>query len=265
MNDNPGAAFSNASAYEIYVGRWSRLVAKQFVTWLDIPFASTWLDVGAGTGILTQVILERNAPQKVIGLDLSAQYLEYARQVITDKRVEWIVGNASEIVLDAPAFDVAVAGLVLNFVSSPEDLVRAMKNAVRKEGVIAAYVWDYGDRMEMMRHFWDAAIAIDPSAKAFDAGTQFAICDPSNLQSLFATTGIKEIEVFPIDIQTHFSNFDDFWLPFLGTQGSVSAYLRSLDQDRRNAIQKQLLHQLPMNHDNSIHLSARAWAIKGRR
>ena len=265
MDHKPSVAFTNAAAYEIYVGRWSRLVARQFVTWLDIPFASTWIDVGAGTGILTQVILEQNAPQKIIGLDLSEPYLAYARQVITDKRVEWVVGDASEIVLDRPAFDVVVAGLVLNFVPSPEDMVRGMKAAIRQDGVIAAYVWDYGDRMEMMRHFWDAAIAVDPSAKEFDAGTQFAICNPNNLRSLFATIGLRDIEIIPIDIQTQFSHFDDFWVPFLGAQGSVSRYLRSLDEDQQNALQKQLQRQLPISHDHSISLSARAWAIKGRR
>lgn len=265
MHDESRVAFDNASAYERYVGRWSRLVARQFATWLDIPTASTWLDVGAGTGILTRVILEQSAPHNVVGLDLSEQYLEYARQVITDERVDWRVGDASEITWGAPAFDVAVAGLVLNFVPAPEDVVRGMKEAIRQEGLVAAYVWDYGDRMQMMRQFWDAAAAIDPAARAFDAGAQFAICKPDNLRSLFATTDLTEIEVIPIDIQTRFSDFDDFWLPFLGAQGSVSKYLRSLNDDQRHAIQQQLLQQLPINPDNSIHLSARAWAIKGRR
>lgn len=263
MNDISENKFSNASTYELYVGRWSRLVAQQFVTWLDISPRSTWLDVGAGTGILTQVILDQTAPQKVIGIDSSGQYLEYARQVITDNRVAWKVGDASKLILDTSEFDAAVAGLVLNFVPSSEAMIRGMKKAVRQEGMIAAYVWDYGDRMEMMRHFWDAAITVDPSAKEFDSGTQFTICDPNNLQSLFASAGLTNIEVIPIDIQTKFSDFDDFWLPFLGAQGSISKYFRSLDEDGRKAIQKQLQQQLPISHDNTILLTARAWAIKG--
>ena len=265
MSDKPGSAFNNASAYEIYVGRWSRLIARQFLAWLDIPAGSTWLDVGAGTGILTQVILDQTAPQKVVGLDLSEQYLEYARQAVTDRRVEWKVGNASTLGFDTAAFDVAVAGLVLNFVPSVEDMARGMKEAVRQGGTVAAYVWDYGDRMQMMRHFWDAAAVVDPASKQFDAGTQFAICDPDNLRALFVTTGFQDVDVIPIDIQTTFSNFDDFWLPFLAGQGSISKYLRSLDDDRLNAIQQQLRRQLPINPDHTIPLTARAWAVKGKR
>lgn len=265
INDKPVYAFSNAAAYEVYVGRWSRLVARQFLRWLNIPAESTWLDVGAGTGILTQVILDQTSPRKVVGIDLSEQYLAYARQVITDERVELRVGDASKLEFDMAEFDTAVAGLVLNFVPSAETAVWGMKSAVRQDGTIAAYVWDYGNRMEMMRHFWDAAITVDPSAKAFESGTQYALCNPDRLEALFAAAGLKNIDVIAIDVQTEFLNFDDFWLPFLGAQGSISKYLHSLDEDRLNAIQKQLLQQLPIHSDDAIHLTARAWAIKGRR
>lgn len=262
MSDKPDA-FSNAAAYEGYVGRWSRLVAKQFINWLDVPPASVWLDVGAGTGILTQTILDQTSPQKVVGIDLSEQYLAYARQAVTDKRVEFKVGNASQLELDTPEFDAAVSGLVLNFVPSAEAAVDGMKQAVRQDGTVAAYVWDYGDRMEMMRHFWIAAVAVDPAAKAFDSGTRFTICDPNNLRALFETQGLKRVAVIPIDVQTRFRDFDDFWLPFLAAQGSVSKYLGALDENGRNAIQNQLRQQLPTNPDGTIDLTARAWAVKG--
>ena len=116
-----------------------------------------------------------------------------------------------------------------------------------------------------MRHFWEAAIAVDPSARDFDAGTQFAICNPDNLRALFAATGFTDIDVIPLDIQTQFANFDDFWLPFLAAQGSISKYFRALNDDQRHRIRQQLLRQLPINDDQTIHLSARAWAVQGRR
>jgi ubiquinone/menaquinone biosynthesis C-methylase UbiE len=37
-------------AYEAYVGRWSRLVAAEFVGALAVPAGRRWLDVGCGTG-----------------------------------------------------------------------------------------------------------------------------------------------------------------------------------------------------------------------
>jgi len=255
--------FSNAKAYEGYVGRWSRFVAQQFVGWLDAAPAGVWLDVGAGTGILTEVILQEASPSKVVGVDVSPDYLEFARQRIHDDRVEFIVGDAVQAAIEPFSFDLAVAGLVLNFLPVPRQAVERMTHAVKQGGFVAAYVWDYSGHMEMMRHFWDAAIRVDPAARELDAGQRFAICEPDNLRALFEAVGLKSVDVIPIDIQTRFQNFDDFWLPFLGAQGSVSTYLRGITAETRDALRDQLQRQLPAAGDGSISLMARAWAVKG--
>jgi SAM-dependent methyltransferase len=258
-------AFNNATAYNGYIGRWSRLVGEQFIKWLNVPPAQTWLDVGVGTGVLTQVILNHASPKKVVGIDLSESYVERARQDIVDARVEFRVGDASSMSFESPEFDVSVSGLVLNFVPSPEQAALGMTQAVKPNGTVAAYVWDYAGKMEIMRQFWDAAIKVDPSAAAMDSNKQFPICHPDNLRTLFETTGLQQLEVIPIDIQAKFRDFDDYWLPFLGAQGSVSKYLLSLDEMAKNALTAQLRKQLPINADGSIQLTARAWAVKGIR
>jgi ubiquinone/menaquinone biosynthesis C-methylase UbiE len=258
-----GDAFSSATSYEAYVGRWSRFVAQQFIGWLKIAPEQAWLDVGAGTGVLTQVILEDATPSRVIGVDLSADYIAFARQRIHDARVEFRVEDAAHIAVDSPEFDVSVAGLVLNFVPSAEQVVTTMMQAVRDGGMVAAYVWDYGSRMEMMRHFWDASAKVDSSAREMDAGQRFAICDPDNLRALFEAVGLQEVETTAIDIQTRFRDFDDYWLPFLGAQGSISKYFRGLSDETRTAIRDQLRQQLPITEDGEIPLVARAWAVKG--
>lgn len=254
--------FNNATAYNGYVGRWSKFVGEQFVTWLDIPPEQRWLDVGAGTGVLTQVILRKASPQKVVGIDISESYIEQARKDVQDAHVEFKVVDVSALVNGDPQFDVAVAGLVLNFVPSPEQMVDSMKQVAKTGGTVAAYVWDYTGRMEMMRHFWDAAIQVDPTAGVASA-TQFEICKPENLQALFEKIGLETVETAPLDIQTTFKNFDDYWLPFLGAQGSVSKYLLSLDDAMKSALTAQLRKQLPIKADGSIDLIARAWAVKG--
>jgi len=265
MNQGTKNAFDNAVAYNGYIGRWSRLIAPQFIAWLNIPSEQNWLDVGVGTGVLTQVILNTTLPKKVVGIDLSESYIELARQDIVDERVEFKVGDASSMSFESPEFDVAVSGLVLNFVPSPQQMVQSMKQAVKPGGTVALYVWDYAGRMEIMRQFWDAAITIDPPAAELDSAKQFPICQPENLKSLFETTVLKDIEIMPLDIQASFKDFDDYWLPFLGAQGSVSKYLLSLDETAKNALTVQLRKQLPINPDGSIQLTARAWAVKGIR
>lgn len=263
MTKDSGDLFSNARAYEGYVGRWSHFVAQQFVAWLNVAPGCTWLDVGAGTGVLTQVILNEASPTKIIGVDLSPDYIEFARQHVRDERVEFVVGDAGNIAVDSAQFDVAVAGLVLNFVAAPDEAVKGMIQAVKQGGMVAAYVWDYSGQMEMMRHFWDAAIHVDPAASEVDAGQRFAICKPDNLRSLFQSLNLKAVDVIPIDIPTHFKDFDDYWLPFLGAQGSVSKYLRGLNDETKSAVRDQLKQQLSTAEDGSISLVARAWAVKG--
>lgn len=265
MKTDSGDSFGNAQAYEGYVGRWSRLVAQQFVAWLDIAPQRVWLDVGAGTGILTRVILQGASPARVVGLDLSPEYIDFARQHVRDERVEFRVEDAAHSVSESPEFDVSVAGLVLNFVPSPEEATENMARAVRGGGTVAAYVWDYSGQMQMMRHFWDAASKIDPAAGEMDSGPRFAICRPENLRALFQSLGLEAVEVMPIDVPTHFKDFDDYWLPFLGAQGSISKYFRGLSEDRRGALRDQLQKQLPRTDNGEIHLIARAWAVKGKK
>src|SRR5262249_8107683 len=155
---------ASGDAYEPYVGCWSRLVAGEFVGWLDVPTGRQWLDVGCGTGALSQTILQRAQPSSVIGIDPSDGFLGHARRVITNARAEFRVGGALLLSVGDRAFDAAVAGLVLNFVPDPAKGVAEMKRATRSGGTVAACVWDYAREMQMMRRFWDAAVALDPTA-----------------------------------------------------------------------------------------------------
>jgi SAM-dependent methyltransferase len=255
--------FSNADSYESYVGRWSRLVALQFITWLDVPAGGAWLDVGAGTGVLTRVILDQAAPVRVIGVDSSAEYTATAREQVRDLRVEFRLGDAGEMTFQEAGFDAAVAGLVLNFVPDPVRVVGAMARAVRPGGLVAAYVWDYSGGMEMMRHFWEAANRLDPAARSLDPGARFTICRPEALHRLFESAELNDVATRAIDIETAFSSFEDYWQPLEGAQGSLSVYVRGMTPEQRHALRETLRTQLPVAADGHIPLKARAWAVKG--
>jgi SAM-dependent methyltransferase len=251
--------------YEDYVGRWSRHVAEQFVRWLVRPPYLEWLDVGCGTGALTRAILALAQPKHVESVDPSAGFIEHARRSTPDARVAWSVGDARQLPVATASADVAVAGLVLNFVPGPVDAVREMARATRAGGTVAAYVWDYAERMQMMRVFWDAAAALDPAAAALDEGARFPLCRPGPLVQLFGDAGLHDVEVRAIDIETNFVNFDDFWSPFLGGQGPAPAYAMSLDEERRSALRERVRSALPVAADGTIRLIARAWAVRGAR
>ncbi len=257
--------WASGDAYEPYVGRWSRLVAREFVAWLNVPSESHWLDVGCGTGALTQTILATAAPQTVRGADQSAVFIDHARQRTPDARATFEVADAQSLPVDAGSVDAAVSGLVLNFVPKPERMVSEMARATRSDGIIALYVWDYAGEMQMMRHFWDAAAALDPAARQLDEGTRFPICNPQAMRQLFVDAGLRAVETRAIDVPTHFRDFDDYWQPFLGGQAPAPAYAMSLEADQRAALRDTIRAQLPIQSDGSIQLMARAWAVCGRR
>jgi SAM-dependent methyltransferase len=256
--------WASGEAYEAYVGRWSRLVAREFLAWLDLGRGLRWLDVGAGAGALSQTILDTMAPREVVGVDRSEDYVAYARDRLTDARVRFRVADAQSLPFANPEFDAAVSGLVLNFVPAQARAVAEMRRAVRADGTVGVYVWDYASEMQLMRHFWNAAVALDPAASDLDEGRRFPICKPEPLAALFRQVGLRDVETRAIDVPTVFRDFDDYWQPFLGGQGPAPSYCVSLPEDRRVALREQIRGRLPTRPDGSIHLIARAWAVKAR-
>ena len=256
--------WARGEPYEAYVGRWSRLAAGEFVEWLAVPEGAAWLDVGCGTGALTELVLARAGPASVTGVDPSEGFLEFARAAVLDGRASFAVGDAQELPFADGSFDAAVAGLVLNFVPEPAQAAREMVRATRAGGVVAAYVWDYGGDMQMMRHFWDAAGELDPRARELDEGQRFSVARPDGLASLVRAVGLADVETRPIDVPTSFRDFDDYWRPFLGGQGPAPAYLSSLAPAEADALREAVRARVPIASDGSIRLLARAWAVKGR-
>ena len=249
--------------YEPYVGRWSRLAARAFVDWLAVPSAKDWLDVGCGTGALTQTILDYGSPRSVKGVDPSAGFVGHARRHIGGGPVRFAVGDAQALPVDSATVDAAVSGLVLNFVPQPLRAVTEMVRVVRPGGTVAAYVWDYAGKMELMRHFWDAAVALDPAAYELDEGRRFPICRPGPLTELLAQARLRDIDMRAIDVPTTFRDFDDYWSPFLGGQAPAPGYAMSLSEERRAALRDHIRFRLPVAEGGAIHLVARAWAVRG--
>ena len=257
--------WASGVAYEPYVGRWSRPVAREFLNWLNVSAQSRWLDVGCGTGALSQTVLDSTAPGAVKGIDRSDGYVAFARERIRDERAQFEVGDAQALPVETGTYDAVVSGLVLNFVPQPQRAVAEMARAAKPKSVVAAYVWDYAGKMQLMRHFWNAAAALDPAARDLDEGRRFPICQPEPLRELFQNAGLREVEVRPIDIAADFRDFDDYWSPFLGGQGPAPGYAMSLSDERRAALRERIRAGLPFALDGSIPLVARAWAVRGFR
>jgi SAM-dependent methyltransferase len=246
------------------MGRWSRLVAPRFLSWLGVPAAQRWLDVGCGTGALSAALLECCAPASVMGVDPSDAFLDSARTRFSG-RVELRRAAADHLPLDGGGVDATASGLVLNFVPDALASLGEMARVTVDGGTIAAYVWDYAAKMELVRCFWDAAIALDPEASKLDEAVRFPLCRPEALVELFTRAGLGQVEVAAIDIPTRFVDFEDCWRPFLGGQGPAPTYVMTLGETARIRLRERFRAHIPVQADGSIALTARAWAVRALR
>lgn len=262
MNDTTAIdAWESGEFYERYIGRWSRRIAPSFLSWLRIPSGRQWLDVGCGTGALGSAIHDHCAPVWLAGVEPSAGFCSVARRNLAGRALVE-AGDAAALPLTDSSVDVTVSGLVLNFVPDAHAALREWMRVTRNGGTIAAYVWDYAGCMEMLRHFWNAAIELDRPAARLDEGTRFPICNPDALAALFTGAGLPHADITSIDIVTSFASFDDYWMPFLGGQGPAPTYVMTLRESARERLRARLQDSLPVRPDGSIKLLARAWAVK---
>ncbi|HEV8479264.1 MAG TPA: class I SAM-dependent methyltransferase [Candidatus Eisenbacteria bacterium] len=250
-------------SYERYIGRWSRRVALDFVTWLQCPPGLSWLDVGCGTGALSAAVLERAQPSAMFAVEPSDGFRRTAKANLGE-RATVLAGDAASLPLENAAVDAVVSGLVLNFVPDRAAALQEMKRVTRPGGTIAGYVWDYAGKMEFLRAFWDVAGEVDPVARDLDEATRFPLCGAEPLRAMFESGALADVDVRPIDIPTPFASFDELWQPFLGGQGPAPTYVASLSPQDRERLRERLRLALPVAPDGSISLMARAWAARGK-
>jgi trans-aconitate methyltransferase len=261
MTDNKPGLWGNTEAYENYMGRWSQKVAPMFLQWLDATPNKSWIDIGCGTGGLTEQITRTCKPSSILGVDMADGFIEVAQNRV--KNAEFRVGSADNLEMPSNSTDYAVSGLVLNFVPDAQAVLAEMARVVQPGGSVALYVWDYAGHMQIMRYFFDTAILFDPRSAEFDDGIKAPICRPLALKEAFVSTGLTNISVDSLDITTPFDNFDDYWNPFLGGVGSAPKYCASLDESVRDKIELAIKEKLPTGPDGEILLAARAWAVRG--
>src|SRR5262245_11433511 len=252
------------AAYEDFMGRWSRLLALRFVSWLPgVRPNGHWLDVGCGTGAVSEAICARAHPGSVVACDPSESFIEYARRRQVDRRISFVVAGVGRLPTRPGGFDGVTSAFALNFFPDPDAAIEEMRRITATDGLVSACVWDYAGRMEFLRHFWDAAAAADPEASELDEGRRFPICQPVALETLFRRGGLADVVCESIEIPTRFSDFAEFWAPFLGGTGPAPSYVASLESRPREALAEGLDRSLPREPDGAICLVARAWVVRG--
>jgi len=253
--------FADSRGYESLMGRWSRLLADEFVRFTGFDEDERVLDVGCGTGALAAAVLSASSVVEVVGIDPSPPFVDSARDRLRDSRARFETGDAQRLAFPDGAFDRTMAMLVLNFVPDHGAAATEMRRVTRGGGRVAACVWDYGGEMNMLRSFWDTAVALAPSAAARHE-RRMPLCRRGELEGLWRDTGLEDVREAGITIEMRFASFADYWQPFLSGVGPSGGYATSLEADMRQALEAKLRRDVWSDcPDEERVLPARAWAV----
>jgi SAM-dependent methyltransferase len=263
MSDAQGAATfqTPAEAYDRHIGRYSAELARALIAAAGVRAGAGALDVGCGPGGLTSELVAVLGASNVVAVDPSVPFAEACRQRLPGVRVE--VAAAEVLPFGDDEFDHVLSQLVVNFMTDPATGVREMRRVTRSGGVVASAVWDYAGEMTLLRRFWDAAAALDPSAQELDEGRSMPFCTPAELGELWSTSGLRDVEVDGVDVSASYDGFEDLWLPLESGVGPSGAYAASLDAERRAALKDELRRRLEVG-ERPFRLTARAWIATGR-
>ncbi len=256
--------FAHAEAYERFMGRWSRTLAPLFVDFAGVRDTGRVLDIGSGTGALAFSIARMRSQCEVLGIDPSEQYVAYANgRNPFPGRARFEVGDAQQLRFPYGTFDDTLSLLVFNFIPDRNKPLSEAIRVTKPGGCVSAAVWDYGAGMRMLRVFWDAAVAVDPTAKRFDE-SDMPLCRAGELGELWKQSGLNRIEERPLEITMRFRSLADYWDPFLLGQGPAGSYVQKLDSDHRRALRDEVKRRLALATDDApFSMPARAWAVSG--
>ena len=252
--------FTDGSAYERFMGIWSRLAGDVFLDWLSPPPNLRWLDVGCGNGAFTEAVISHCKPRNIRGIDPSPEQIEFALKRNNASLGHFETGDAMNLPYENDTFDVASMALVLFFVPQPSQGVAEMRRVVVKGGTVAAYTWDlFGggfpahDLQDEMR-----ALGYTPQLPPSAEASRMEV-----MKGLWRDGGLEDIKIQEIVVSRTFDGLDDYW-DLTCLSPSVSASLEMMAVNDIDELKQRLKVRLPASDDGSITVSARANAIKGR-
>ncbi len=259
MTDAAGI-FTDGEAYERSTGQWSRAVGDIFLDWLSLPGNLRWLDVGCGTGVLMELILQRCAPRTISAIDPSTDQIEYAKSRLWAESIDCQVADAKDLPFDDNSFDAAVMALVIAFVGDQQRAIKEMRRVVQPGGTIATYIWDIPGGGHFQQPIREAikSMGVDvPPNKTDDSTRSEALVD------LFQSVGLDGVYGHTIEIQLEFPNFEDYWDSQTGISNATVLHIRAMSDADVERLKALLRTSLPADTFGRISYPARCNAVRG--
>lgn len=246
-----------ATAYDRFMGRFSRPLAIEFADWLGMSAGQRALDVGCGPGALTEALAVRLGATSVVAVDPSEPFLAATRERLPGVMV--LEASAEQLPFDDQVFDLSVAQLVVHFMRDPLAGATEMRRVTRSGGVIALNVWDFQGGRAPQSAFLGVLTSVAPGADDEVARTGTA---QGELVALLENAGCRDVEESELAVTVVSPTFDDWWEPYTLGVGPAGAQLVALDSLTQHVVQDRCRELLG---DGPIQTSSTAWAAKGVR
>ena len=251
--------FGDADAYERFMGRWSRAVAPVFLHWLDSPKHGKWLDVGCGTGILTEALLDLCDPASVTGIDSSAAQIAAASGDRAAQRARFRKADAMALPFPDRSFDNAVCALVINFIADPVRALTEMRRVTVRGGCLGGYVWDFEKDLSPSGPLRRAMQAFGAEVPEVPGTVHSSL---RALESLFREAGLSTIESRTVDVTLAYPDFEDFWSAQTPGYSPTTRVINAMTDAERGRLMRAVRESVPRAHHGRIEYTARANAIK---
>lgn len=253
--------FADSDSYERFMGQWSRAVGSRFLEWISASSRSNWLDVGCGTGILSELILEHCAPAAVFGIDPQRAQIEHAKRQTFAQRVTFRVAHAEALPFSDGAFDVVASALALNFMADRPRALAEMRRVARRGATVAAFTWNFEDERSPswpLRATMRTAGAEVPGIPGTEASSLTALI------RLFEDGGFREISTTTIDVKLGYPDFDAFWTAQTPSYSPTTRVIAAMSETERAELMTQARTALPRREDGRIEYEVVANAVKAR-
>ncbi len=245
-----------ADAYGRFMGRFSEPLALEFLALVEPRAGQRALDVGAGPGALTAQLVARLGAGAVAAVEPSEPFVAALRERLPDADVRH--GKSEQLPFDDDSFDLALAQLVVHFMSDPVAGCAEMARVTRPGGLVAASVWDYENDRSPISFFWRAALEVDPDAPG---ETHLPGTREGQLADYFERAGLRDVEAGALTVRVELASFDDWWEPYTLGVGPAGQYVSGLDDARREAVCARCRELLP---DGPFPIESAAWVAVGR-
>jgi SAM-dependent methyltransferase len=241
--------------YDRFMGRYSVPLAPRFAEFAGVVAGQRALDVGCGTGALTQELVTRLGAGMVRAVDPSEVFVAAVRSRLAVVQVE--CGVAEKLPHADQLFDVALAQLVVHFMADPVSGLREMARVTVAGGTVAACVWDHAGGQGPLSLFWEAARELDGDVEDESA---LAGAGEGQLAALFDRAGLREIDEGSLLVEVEHPDFEAWWEPFTLGVGPAGSHVARLDPAGRTRLGGLCRERLPAA---PFVVSARAWAARG--